>query len=109
MGIATRLKKARKELSLLHTELNRYDNILKNFRNAIPSEYDFLFAKYQIYLKKPFFDHLGQLILAAWKRGEEKETEILQTIATKIFMLVEVYTKVQKNRDKMHDAVTRLH
>merc|ERR1719316_982174 len=65
-SVAINIKRAREKLILLHTELSLYDEILNDFRNAISSEYDYLFAKHQIYLRKPFFDHISQLIFAAW-------------------------------------------
>merc|ERR1712025_375974 len=79
------------------------------FRNAIPSQYDFFFAKHQQNLKKPFFDHVNNLIFASWSRGDRKETEILQNLAIKIFMLVDAYKRVLRNREIMYKAVNRLY
>eukprot|EP00747_Dinoflagellata_sp_TGD_P125914 gnl/TRDRNA2_/TRDRNA2_174227_c0_seq1.p1 gnl/TRDRNA2_/TRDRNA2_174227_c0~~gnl/TRDRNA2_/TRDRNA2_174227_c0_seq1.p1 ORF type:complete len:351 (+),score=-9.91 gnl/TRDRNA2_/TRDRNA2_174227_c0_seq1:51-1103(+) len=107
--IAKLLAVARTNLSILHDELCRYDKILEDFTNAMPSEYDFFFAKHQLYIKKPFFDHIRNLIYAAWNRGDKVETEMLHTVATKIYTLDDAYKRVLKKRELMKDAIYLLY
>merc|ERR1712217_701242 len=85
-------------------ELKEYAKIIQEFLNAIPSEYDFLFARYRLYLNKPFFDHLGYLIVSAQNSGASKESEMLCVLGTKIIATLEVYDSIINEKKTLKKA-----
>lgn len=107
-SLAMQIQAARKALLVLQAELTRYEEIIEYFNHAIPSEYDFLFAKHWVYFQKPFFDHLGWLIVAERNRRNYKESEALQIIGAKIATMIEAYGKVLQDREAVEGAIEHL-
>jgi hypothetical protein len=107
LSYSKRLQETRKTLMILHTELIHYNEILHEFRSAMPSEYDCLLAKHRISMHEPFFEHLGYLSFAAQNIGNNQEAETLLTLGTKIAALSQAYDFVLKDHDLIRGALQR--